>query len=54
MVAMNGPAMENLIFECKARLHAGSLQLILDCFQKSTSAKRKRAAHGFFSDLISE
>jgi hypothetical protein len=53
IVTMNGPAMENLIFECKARLHAGSLQLILDCFQKSTSAKRKRPSHGFFSDLIS-
>jgi hypothetical protein len=28
IVAMNGPAMENLTFECKAGLHAGSRQLI--------------------------
>jgi hypothetical protein len=50
---MNGPAVENLTFECKACLRASSRRLISRLLQKSTSVKRKRPAHGFFSDLIS-
>ena len=50
---MNGPAMENLTFECKARLRASSRQLISRLLPKIHFSKRKRPAHGFFSDLIS-
>jgi hypothetical protein len=49
---MNGPAMENLTFECKACLHASSLQLISRLLPKIHFSETQ-TAHGFFSDLIS-
>lgn len=52
MVAISGPAVENLTLIRRASAQAFRNES-LDCFQKSTSAKRKRPAHGFFSDLIS-
>jgi hypothetical protein len=37
----------------KADLRAAFRNQSLDCFQQSDSAKRKRPAYCFFSDLIS-
>lgn len=48
---MNGPAMENLIFEWWARLHAINLQLISRLLPKHFS--KNANGHCFFSDRIS-
>jgi hypothetical protein len=50
---MNRPAVENLTFEYKACLRSSSLRLISRLLPKIHFSKRKRPAHGFFSDLIS-
>ena len=50
---MHGTTIENLTFEYKARLKASSWQLISRLLPKIHFSKRKRPAHGFFSDLVS-
>ncbi len=47
---MNGPAMENLTFECKAR---PPRKQPAASFSIASKNSLQQTAHGFFSDLIS-
>jgi hypothetical protein len=45
---MNGLAMENHIFECKARFHASSLQLILSIASKNPLQRNANGSRFLF------